>query len=58
MYFKCSNYEAGIWGVRFKEKWPYIKIKASWNAPLFSERYKSYIIRIPLGLGWRIIVSK
>lgn len=57
IYYYCGSYEHGIWGIRIKEGWPYIKLKARWNEPLFSEREKCYYARIPLGFGWRIIIG-
>lgn len=54
-YGWCRSPEKGIWWLRLG-RWLFV-IKAGWNAPLFSERYSYYALRIPLGRGWRFIVK-
>lgn len=51
-----GSWEYGIWAARIGEQ--YIALKAGWNRPLFSERNGSYVWRLPLPHGWRLIHAK
>ncbi len=47
--------EQGLFAIRIGPYW--CKLKARWNYLLFSERYGYYSFRMPLGFGWRIVIS-
>jgi len=52
----CAAWKSGVWWVRSQRS--LLILRASWNDPLFSERYGYYAFRLPLGFGWRLILKR
>jgi len=54
-----GSLEYGVWSYKFRKLNLVLTLKAPWNMggyQIFSERNGYYRYRMPLGLGWRIIV--
>jgi len=51
----CFCIEQGLFAIRLGPYW--CKLNAQWNRSLYSERYGYYTFRMPLGFGWRIVVT-
>lgn len=54
-YGASADWEYGTWWARIGRF--VLFVRAPWSLNLFSERNGFYMLRIPLGSGWRVLLK-